>query len=146
MVLNALERSQKIARLSAAWLAFCSSGEQAKGCPLLVILDFDRTITSADRFDNAAAKRSFGVVVVTTLLQRDFAWCAGDGGGVQAAAAGGRRLHFSNEYVFCYVCQEAADVAQPRRVSRVIQITKQYLPLERDPLIPADQREVRPTA
>jgi hypothetical protein len=42
------------------------------------------------------------------------------------------------------------EVAQPRRArslrraSRVIQITKQYLPLERDPLIPADQREVRP--
>ncbi len=90
-MLNALERSQKIARLSGAWRALCSSGEEATSCPLLVILDFDRTITTADRCDKAAAKRSFSVVVVTTLMQRDVAWCAGDGGGVQAAAAGGKR-------------------------------------------------------
>jgi hypothetical protein len=54
MVLDAMELSQKIARMSASWHGFCRDGDKAKSCPLLVILDFDRTITSADRCKEAA--------------------------------------------------------------------------------------------
>ena len=45
MVLCAEELSQKIARLRGVWHT-CAGNAR----PLLVILDFDRTITTADRF------------------------------------------------------------------------------------------------
>ena len=45
MVLCAEEFSQKIARLRGVWHT-CAGNAR----PLLVILDFDRTITTADRF------------------------------------------------------------------------------------------------
>ncbi len=54
MVLNSEENSQKIARLRGIWQGF--GGSTGLPCPLLVILDFDRTITTADRFDCCVAR------------------------------------------------------------------------------------------
>lgn len=84
MVLRAEELSHKIARLRAVW-----HGCAAAPRPLLVILDFDRTITTAD------SATSHGVLEMA-----------------------------------------------PEFKEKQQEITKHYLPLERDPLIAPEQREL----
>ena len=56
MVLGDDELSQAMARLNAVWRG--SGSGAARPSPLLVMLDFDKTITTADRCDGCALQHA----------------------------------------------------------------------------------------
>lgn len=125
MVLGAEELSQAIARLKAVWRGSGSGPDRPSS--LLVMLDFDRTITTADRCDGCGTLHNF------RLHQR--------------SATSHGVLEMDSEFKLKQQEVAPAPLAQrlsgaPRQ-SHAAQITKHYLPLERDPLIPPEQRAVR---
>jgi len=156
--------AQKLARLRAVW------GRHAVGqpSPLLVIMDFDRTITTADR----CVRRIFGAVFLARIVWM-FMRCSFTSHGVLEMAPEFKMKQQEVErLVSSHVTRHMSHVTRhtshvtrhtshvtrhtshvTRHTSHVThhqqhpthpvsQITRHYLPLERDPLIPSAQREV----
>jgi hypothetical protein len=89
MVLSAEETARKLEQMRATFRGF--DRDAGMSCPLLVILDFDRTLTTAERFVSSVQFVDVLLLQSLMLRQRNLPRCVGDGCRVQTPAGGGER-------------------------------------------------------